>query len=131
MFTGDEVVTVPGHLPEDQFQKLLEDELGVLGRVRIDDRGGLRIEPREGLKSFLTDVTMEGDVRRRKNNDYEVTITYTCSPTTANWVLAVVLFLCTFFGAAIVLVPLLEKGKVSKAVSRALADLEDATTSRS
>ena len=59
-----------------------------------------------------------------------MTITYTCSPTTANWVLAVLLFLCTFFGAAIVLVPLLDKGKVSKAVSRALADLEDATTGR-
>ena len=127
MFTGDEVITVPGDLPEEKFQAVLVDALGVLGRVRIDDRGGLRIDPREGLKSFLTDVTMDGDVRRRKNNDYEVTISYSCSPTTANWILAVVLFLCTFFGAAIVLVPLLEKDKVSKAVKRALEDLEDAT----
>jgi len=126
MFTGDEVVTVRGDLPEDKFHEVAEDALGALGDVRVDDRGGVRIKPREGLKSFLTDVSMDGSIRRRKNNDYEVTVSYSCSPTTANWVLAVVLFLCTFFGALLILAPLLEKDKVAKAVKRALEDLEDA-----
>ena len=128
MFTGDQVITVPGGLPEDQFYDVIEDALGSLGSVEVTSRGDLVIAPRGGLNSFFTEVTMGGAVRRKKSGDYEVTVTYSCGPTTANWVLAVLLFLCTVFGAAIILVPLLEKGKVDQAVKRAMRELEDAAT---
>jgi hypothetical protein len=127
MFSGVEVVTVTSNLSEDAFEDALKDTLRSLGRVSINSRGSLDIDPRDGIKSFLTDVSMEGTVRRKKNNDYEVSITYSCSPTVINWVLAVLLFLCTMIGAVIILVPLLEKDKVGKAVKRALNELEDAT----
>jgi hypothetical protein len=127
MFSGVEVVTVASNLSEDAFEDALKDTLRSLGRVSINSRGSLDIDPRDGIKSFLTDVSIEGTVRRKKNNDYEVSITYSCSPTVINWVLAVLLFLCTMVGAVIILVPLLEKDKVGKAVKRALNELEDAT----
>lgn len=126
MFSGVEVVTIASTLSEDAFEDAMKDNLRSLGRVSINSRGSLDIDAREGLKSFLTDVSMEGTVRKKKNNDYEVSITYSCSPTVINWVLAVLLFLCTVVGAIIVLVPLLEKDKVGKAVKKALNDLEDA-----
>ncbi len=127
MFSGVEVVTIASTLSEDAFEDAMKDNLRSLGRVSINSRGSLDIDAREGLKSFLTDVSMEGTVRKKKTNDYEVSITYSCSPTVINWVLAVLLFLCAVFGAIIILVPLLEKDKVGKAVKKALNDLEDAT----
>ena len=80
---------------------------------------------RDSLKSFLTDTAIDGTVRRRKSDGSEVDLSYNLSPTTANWVLAVILFCVTVVGAAILLVPLLEQGKVTKAIGRALADLEN------
>jgi hypothetical protein len=127
MFSGVEVVTIPSNLSEDAFEDAMTDSLRSLGRVTVNSRGSLDIEARDGIKSFLTDVSMEGTVRRKKNNDYEVSLTYTCSPSVMNWVLAILLFLCTMIGAVIILVPLLEKDKVGKAVKRALTELEDAT----
>ncbi len=128
MFGGVEVVTIPSTLSEDAFEEAMKDSLRSLGRVSVNSRGDLDIEAREGLKSTFTDVSMEGTVRRKKNNDYEVDITYTCSPTSTLWILAVVLaLLVCLIGGAIILMPLLEKDKVAKAVRRALRDLEDAT----
>lgn len=128
MFNGDQVVTIPGGLPEDRFYDVLEDALGSLGSVEANNRGDLTIVPRPGLKSFFTDVRMDGWVRRKKSGDYEVTVNYSCSPTTATWVLAVLLFLCTVVGGALILVPLLEKGKVDQAVKVSIRDLEDAAS---
>lgn len=128
MFSGVEVVTIPSTLSEDAFEDAMKDTLRSLGRVSINSRGNLDIEPRDGIKTSFTDVALEGTVRRKKNNDYEVDITYTCSPSSTLWILAVVLaLLICLVGGAIILMPLLEKDKVAKAVKRALRDLEDAT----
>lgn len=124
MFKGEEVAHLPPGLPESVVNQRIEDALGELGRVRIDKRGDIFIEPRDKFGSFLTEVTMTGRIRRHSDGD-EVSIAYNCAPSVTNWILAVVLFLVTCFGALIILVPMGEKSKVAKSVRGTLLDLEE------
>jgi len=62
---------------------------------------------------------------------YRVWIEYTLSPSTACWVLGIVLFFCIIIiGGAIIFVPALEKSKVADVVASALRDLKEDTDAR-
>ena len=124
MFSGNDRVSVPSSLPEDAFYAKVEDALSALGRVKVSKSGHITVDVKEGLKSFLTDVTADGTVRK-KGDGYEVAVSYSLAPSVVNWVLAIVLFLLTCVGVVIIAVPALEKGKVAKAVTNALNDLEE------
>ena len=112
---------------EEQVGRKVEEILGDLGRVRVDARGGIRIEPRGGDASPLTDVEMDGRLRQREGG-YEVTVRYICKPSAVSWVIAAVLFVTTCVGALLLLylVPLSANQKVGRRVRNALDDLEDA-----
>lgn len=84
----------------------------------------ISLDVKSGLKSFLSEVRAEGTVRK-KSRGYEIEVSYALSPSAANWILAVVLFCFTLFGAAIILFPMIEKDKVGRAIRRAFDDLED------
>ena len=62
---------------------------------------------------------------RKKADGYDVAVSYSLSPSVVNWILAIVLFLFTCIGVIIIAVPAMEKGKVAKAVTNALNDLDD------
>ncbi len=125
MFKGEQSTSIASNLSEEQFYEKVQSELGTLGRVKVSKKGDISIEAKESLKSFLTDITMDGSIKKRSNGEYEVVVSYSLAPSVINWVAAVVLFITTCFGAAIVLVPMLEKGKVDKAAKDALRDLEE------
>lgn len=129
MFSGNDRVSVPSSLPEDAFHAKVEDALSTLGRVKIGKGGRITVDVKEGLKSFLTDVSMDGTVRK-KGDGYEVAVSYSLAPSVVNWILAVVLFLMTCVGVIIIAVPAMEKGKVAKAVTNALNDLEEVAEAR-
>lgn len=67
MFKGEETIHLPVDLPETQVNEKIEEVFGELGRVRVDKRGGITIEPRDKFGSFLTEVTMEGHLRKRSD----------------------------------------------------------------
>ena len=125
MFRGEDVVELPAGVTEDQARAKVEDVLSELGRVRIDKRGGIEIEPRDKFGSFLTDVALSGQLRKR-GSGYEVSVAYNCKPSVVNWIIAVVGTLTLCLGFLILFVPLSAKGTVGKAVRRALDDLEEA-----
>jgi len=56
----------------------------------VKGRGcGIAIEPRDKFGSFLTEVTMEGGLRKRSDG-YDVSISYASKPTVVNWIIIVV-----------------------------------------
>jgi len=124
VFKGEEVVRLPPGLTGERLREKVEEVLSALGRTRVEERGLISIEPREKLGSFLTEVSMEGSLRPRSNG-HEVSVSYECKPTVANWVISGILLLTTCVGGAVILVPLQAKSSVGKAVRSALADLED------
>jgi hypothetical protein len=129
MFSGEDVIDIHSTLPEAEFHEKVEEALRSLGRVRIGKRGELTIEPRNSLKSFLTEVTLEGTIREKRKDDYEVALFFDCSPSVVNWILTIVLFFTTCIGVVVVFAPLMEKGKIKKTIGRALDDLEDSVGS--
>ena len=125
MFKGEEVVSLPAGLSDEQVRANVEESLSKLGRVRIDKRGEISIEPRDKFGSFMTDVTMTGQIRK-KSGGSEVSVSYNCKPSVANWIISIILFLFTCVGGLVLLVSMGAKGPVGTAVRGALADLEDA-----
>ena len=130
MFRGETAVELTTPLGEREFLARVEDALGGLGRVRVDRRGGLVIEPAPGIGSGLTEVVLDGTVRPLGDGTYDVAVRYDCRPSGGCWVLAGVLFLLTFFGGLVLLVPLADKKKVAARVRLALARLEDVADDR-
>ena len=125
MFKGEESVSLPAGVTDDQARAKIEDILGELGRVRIDKRGEISIEPKDKFGSFLTDVAMSGQLRKRCGG-LEVSVAYDCKPSVVNWIIAVVGTLTLCLGFLVLLVPMTAKGPVSKAVRGALGELEEA-----
>ncbi|HEX4612565.1 MAG TPA: hypothetical protein VH092_30505 [Urbifossiella sp.] len=125
MFRGDAAVTFTTAKPDAEVATGVAEALAPLGRVKIDKKGIIEIEPAAKLTSFLTDVTVEGTLRKKAGGGYEVVIEFDCKPTLANWLIAGfgTLFLCV--GFVVVFVPLGDKKKVGKAVRGALRDVED------
>jgi hypothetical protein len=131
MFVGEEQVSIVTDMTVDEFydkvRQILEERLGA---VEISRRGELYIRPSGSLVSFLSDVKFHGSVTKTKDG-YRVWIKYTLSPSTACWVLGVVLFFCILIiGGAIIFVPALEKSKVANAVNNALRILREETERR-
>ena len=130
--TFEEVVAhLPTRLSEELVGGKVEEVLDELGRVRVDARGGIRVEPRSEDLSPLTDVEMDGRLRQVADG-YEVTVRYVCKPSAVSWVIAAVLFVTTCVGAVLLLylVPFSARQKTGKRVRYALDDLEDAFVKR-
>jgi hypothetical protein len=130
MFRGETAVELTTRLPAEGLYAKVEEALSDLGRARVDRRGGLTVGPTVMLGSSLTDVVVDGTVRPLGDGGYDVVVRYDCRPTTGCWVLAGALFVFTFFGALVVLVPLMDKKKVARRVEQALARLEDVADDR-
>jgi uncharacterized membrane protein len=139
MFVGEEQVSIVTDMTVDEFydkvRQILEERLGA---VEISRRGELYIRPSGSLVSFLSDVKFHGSVTKTKDG-YRVWIKYTLSPSTACWVLGVLLSLLLLLLAvccvpiilvAIIFVPALEKSKVANAVNNALRILREETERR-
>lgn len=130
MFRGETAVELSTRLGEAEFHRKVEDALAGLGRVRVDRRGDLFADPTAALGSSLTEVQVDGRVRPLGDGLYDVAVRYDCRPTTGCWVLAILLFFFTFFGALVILVPLADKKQVARRVRLALARLEDVADDR-
>ena len=111
MLRGTAVMRLATDLPESAVVQKFRQTLAVLGRVEIDRMGVIWIEPGERFQSALTATTMDGILRRR-GNEYEVRIRYSCQPSRLGW--------------ATVFAPLVAKWAVERAVRQALRDAEGA-----
>lgn len=124
MFNGEESVRIADRGGDEKTFEFVEENLSSIGRVRISDRGRMRIEPRGTFENALTQTTMYGDVRRKKNGEYEVIVSYNCTFTTLGWVLFVLGILIFLVGTLVILAPITQKTEVGRRVSRTLQDLE-------
>lgn len=126
MFRGEESIKITTTQPEAVVREKVEEALSEIGRVRIDKRGSLEITPKDKFSSLLTETTMEGQINKKKDGEYEIVINYNCKPSIINWVIIVggTLMLC--IGWVAIFVPMTEKAKVSKAVRNALLNVEEA-----
>ena len=64
------------------------------------------------------------DVRKRKNGEYEVAISYTCTFSTLGWVIGVI-GLFFILGLLVIIAPITLKSEVSNRVGRALREMEE------
>jgi len=128
MFKGEQSTSIASSLPEDQFYERVENELSKLGRVKVSSKGSITIEPKDSIKmlGFMTDATMDGSIKKKSNGDYSVIVNYDLSPSVLNWIITIVLFCTTLFGAIVLLAPLIEKSKFDAAIKDAFRDLEEA-----
>ncbi len=125
MFKGEESIALSTPLPDPEVMKKVQEALGILGRVRIDKRGAIEIDPKGKFGNLLTDTTMEGMIRK-KGDGYDITIDFSCKPTVVNWVIITVgTLLCWGLNWLTVFAPLMDKKKVAKAVRNALLDIEE------
>lgn len=123
MFSGTADAVLPGTLDQNAVYSRIEDSLGRLGRVRVNSRGDIDIEPRDSLKNLLTNTTISG-LARKRGNEWTVDMDYTCTLSPGGWAIGAVGILFFFFGFLVFLGPLMAKGNVEKAVRRGLRDLE-------
>lgn len=130
MFRGETAVELSTQLNEAEFYRKVEEALSGLGRIRVDRRGGLVGDAPATLGSSLTDVYLDGTIRPMGDGVYDISVRYDCCPTTGCWVLTILLFFFTFFGALVIFVPLMDKKKVADRVTKALARLEDVADNR-
>jgi hypothetical protein len=95
MFKGESSVKFKSEKPIAEVFSQVEDTLQPLGRVQINNRGVISAVPKDKYQSFLTDTTIEGDVRKEKTSgEYTLTIKYDCSPSAMNWVITIGGLLC-------------------------------------
>ena len=124
MFNGEESVRIPDRGGDDQTFEYIEENLDGLGRVRISDRGRIGISPRASFENALSKTLMQGTARKRKNGEYEVVITYTCTFNTLGWVIFSIRILLFLIGLLVILAPMMQKSEVSRRISRSLQELE-------
>src|SRR5258706_13667183 len=95
MFKGESSVKFKSAKPIAEVFSTVEDTLLPLGKVQINNRGVISISPKDKYCSFLTDTTIEGEVKKGKMPDeYTVTLNYDCSPSVANWIITIGGFAC-------------------------------------
>jgi hypothetical protein len=85
MFGGDEMVRFAADRPLDDVFDAVEDSLASLGAVRVTRHGEIDVTPRRAFENALAQTRIEGDIKRRKNGDYEVYLSYACALTAAGW----------------------------------------------
>jgi hypothetical protein len=124
MFRGEKAVRFCSDLPETTVLQKVGETLGSLGRVGIDRKGIIDIEPAEEFHSFLTETAMAGMLRKRWN-EYEVRIGYLCRPSRANWAIMILGTLTLLVGWLAVFAPLSVKKKVAHAVRQTLHEVGD------
>jgi hypothetical protein len=84
MFQGKEAIRFCSDLSESVVRNKVRDALTGLGRVSIDPKGEIAIEPAERFNSFLAETALSGTLHREWN-EYGVSVRYTCRPTPAAW----------------------------------------------
>jgi hypothetical protein len=125
MFNGEERVTISTDLPEEEFDEKVQQALESLGEVEISKGGGIVIFPKTSMVSFFSTASMTGKIKAT-DDGYKVNVQYTIAPSSACWVLAILLFCFSFIGGGIIFVPLIiDKPNFARAVESALRDLKD------
>jgi hypothetical protein len=125
MFSGEESVRFDSDKSAAQVDELIEDALAGLGDTRISKRGQIDIRPRGSFNTQWTLTTMRGNVRQRKNGEYEVSVNYTCTLTGLGWAVCIVGFIFFLVGPLILLAPYNMKALISRRARDAVRDLED------
>ena len=82
----EQSTTLNSSRPQEEVFKTLEDALTVLGQCSITKKGGISVNPKGSYSGFLSQAgAMEGTIRQKRDNQYEVTLTYNTTATLACW----------------------------------------------
>src|SRR5690348_4382716 len=125
MFSGEDSTRLKSDLAEEKIEEIIGDAFDQLGRVRFGSRGEFTVAAKR-FDSALSTTQIHGRLSQsRKDGEWRLSVDYTVSPTALLWILAAVLFVFTFVGALIILLPLTTKGEVQRGMSNALRDARD------
>jgi hypothetical protein len=122
VFSGDESVRFARTSPRDKAFARVKDALQTLGDVCIGKSGAISIHPRYSLENFLTKTTFKGDVHD-SGAEYVVTLAYDCTLSGIGWTILTLGIVCMFTGLLVLLVPMVKRTDVARAVEQALRDL--------
>jgi hypothetical protein len=123
MFSGEEYIRLRTTDSYPQVLQKVEDALFALGDVSVSKSGEIEIfDP--PFSAFASDLRLEGWVdKRRKEDEYSVTISFSITPNVVAWILVILLFP---IGLIFLLLPLSTKSNLEQAIHRALREVKDA-----
>jgi hypothetical protein len=127
MFSGEERASFTTELAEAEFHYKVQEALEPLGEVDVSDDGDISIAPKASLVSFLSTVTITGQVKST-DDGYKVSVEFSVAPSALCWVGAIVLgcFILPPFGFLLLAAPLLlDKPNVVTAAKKGLGELKD------
>jgi hypothetical protein len=126
----EESVTISSSQSLENVIHELENALTQVGQTAITKKGIITVNPRSKYSGFLSNVdAMEGTVRQRRENVYEVAISYKVEATTACWVVGILGGISLVLPALVFFVPFLTaknalKNDLKRALQVAVQELE-------
>jgi|LakMenE18May11ns_1017448.scaffolds.fasta_scaffold9331096_1 hypothetical protein len=123
---AEEVFLINSKQPVEVVFKQIEDSLTQLGQVSITKKGILNLNPKSKYSGFLTVANpMEGSVREKGGEAYDVTINYGTKATIACWLIAVIGGMSLLVPALILLAPFyLAKNQIRTDITRAMLQVQ-------
>ncbi len=124
MFNGEESTRIHTAMSREKIEEAIEDATNGLGTLEFFDRGEFEISGGR-FKSFATDVTITGQLAKgRKEGEWTLRMEYSVKPSGGCWAIAIVgLFIVFIFSFLILLIPMMAKSEVQRAVERAMRDV--------
>ena len=126
MFNGEESIRIQSSMLREKIEEAIEDATNGLGTLKFFDRGEFEISGGR-FKSFATDVTITGQLAKgRKEGEWTLRMEYSVKPSGGCWAIAIVgLFIVFIFSFLILLIPMMAKSEVQRAVERAMRDVRN------
>jgi Na+-transporting methylmalonyl-CoA/oxaloacetate decarboxylase gamma subunit/flavin-binding protein dodecin len=113
-------------LSRAKIEEAIEDAADGLGNLKFFDRGEFEITGGK-FQSFATVVNISGKLAKgRTEGEWTLCMGYVIKPSGGCWAIAIVGFFIVFiFSFLILLIPLMAKSEVQRAVERTVRDARD------
>jgi len=103
---AEELISITSHKPLDAVVKQLEDCLAQVGQAQITKKGVINLNPKAKYSGLLATVdNIDGTVRQRRENQYDVTLSYSTKATISCWIIGIFGGLCLIVPVAVFAVP--------------------------
>lgn len=123
MFTGEERARIHSTRSFDNLLDQIKDSLELIGNVHMSRKGDFDIRMARH-NSFAWETVVEGWVEeRKKDNEYNISISYKINPTPAGLILAIIFFMPV--GLILLFLVLNAQSEIKKLMIDALREIED------
>lgn len=119
---AEETLTFTTAQPFEAVIKQIEDSLSQVGQASVTKKGIINLNPKSKYSGFLSTAdAIEGTVRLKRDNQYDVSLTYSTKATISCWIVGIMGGLSLLLPAAVFAVPFhLAKNKLRDDLRRAL-----------